>query len=276
MHLIPFAAAIIYLTIKLYFIPIPITCRSNHVLLGSIAFAHTFIYFFSSNKELNNNRLDTISSSTLNNKKSLGWLPLFIYGCSVIWLTKLLFFIVWDISGYYRGCNEIINLHFLVVFLLFNTFLYFLLIKPQIFTPIEKYKYSILSDTAKQKYIKMLISLMEKEKAYRNPLISLNLLAKQLSIPSRHLSQLINETLNISFYDFINWYRIQDCVKYLSDSDNSQKTILEIAYEVGFNSKSTFNSSFTKFVGVTPKEFRKSNQEIFNLKGSVFSMNLGE
>jgi len=272
-HGIPFIIATIYLIVKFNVIHIPITCRVNHIIVGSVSFIYSLVYFTLSVRELRQNGFSMRTSFKNAKENKVGWLPFLVYGCFSIWLIKLLFFIVWDVSGYYNGCNELVNLYFLVSFIILNTFTYFILLKPQFFVPTNKYKHSVLSQSEKLKYKNDLILLMEAEKAYLNPLISLNSLAKKLSIPNRYLSQVLNETLDKSFYDFINWYRIQDCVNYLSDSNYSQKTILEIAYEVGFNSKSTFNASFTKFVGVTPKEFRKNNQEVFNQKEPAFSMN---
>ena len=261
LHLVPYVAVTAYISIKFYFVNFPITCRANHVFLGSLAFAHTFIYFFISHVKLNKNGLVSPGLFSSIDKNSLAWLPLFIYGCSLIWLTKFLFFIIWDISGYYQGCNEIISLHFLVLFLFFNTFLYFLLIKPKIFTPVEKYKNSTLSDNAKLEYVKLLIYYMENEKLYRNSLLSLKRLAKQLSIGERYLSQIINESFNENFYDFVNRYRIEESKILIRTQNDTTKTILSIAYEVGFNSKSTFNLAFKKHVSYTPKEYRELHKE---------------
>jgi AraC-like DNA-binding protein len=256
-HLFPYVIATIYLTIKLYFIPIPITCRSNHIILGSLVFIHTFTYFLASLKLLNKKGLVSLKSFSSINKNPLAWLSLLIYGCSFIWLSKLLFFIAWDISGYYRGCNEVINLHFLILFLFFNTFLYFLLNYPKIFTPVEKYKKSVLSHNAKHDYTNKLITYMENERVYRNSLLSLKSLAKQLSIGERYLSQIINESFNENFYDFVNRYRIEESKEIIRTINGNPKTILSIAYDVGFNSKSTFNMAFKKNTGYTPKEYRK-------------------
>lgn len=258
LHGIPYIAATSYLILKFNYIHIPITCRINHILVGSAAFIHSLVYFYFSIKILKQSGFPIRKSFHQIKETKTGILPFFVYGCFSIWLIKLLFFLAWDISGFYKGCNELINLYFLISFSILILFTYFILLKPQYFQASEKYKNSVLSHHEKLKYKKELLALMEKEKVYLNPLISLNHLAKQLSIPSRYLSQVINETLNKSFYDFINGYRIQHCVEYLSDSNYSHKTILEIAYKVGFNSKSTFNTSFIKHVGVTPKEFRKN------------------
>jgi AraC-like DNA-binding protein len=83
-------------------------------------------------------------------------------------------------------------------------------------------------------------------------------LAEQVSIPYRALSEVINNKLKQNFYDFINSYRIHESKKLLSEKTERLKTILEVLYEVGYNSKSSFNSAFKKFTGMTPTEYRKS------------------
>lgn len=262
LHALPFVVATVYLSIKLYFIPLPITCRSNHIMLGSIAFAHSFVYFFLSGMDIKNAEENKSDDVIKIESQNLKWLRYIVYGSFSVLLIKMMFFIVWDVSGFYQGCNELVNLYFLTSFFLVNIFTYVLLLKPQLFQQVKKYKHSVLQHSEKEKYKSELLSILEKEKIYRNPLITLDLLSKKLSIPSRYLSQIINETLDVSYYELINRYRIQDCIQQLTDSDNSKKTILEIAYDAGFNSKSTFNTHFVKFTGVTPKEYRKNPQSV--------------
>jgi len=100
---------------------------------------------------------------------------------------------------------------------------------------------------------------METESPYLNPELSLNSMAGKLNISPHQLSQLLNTVLNISFYDYINSYRVEAAKKLLLSFNSQQKTILEIVYEVGFSSKSVFNNAFKKHTGVTPTEFRNHN-----------------
>jgi len=67
---------------------------------------------------------------------------------------------------------------------------------------------------------------------------------------------LINHHMNQHFFDFVNEYRIQKAMKILKNNSKNHLTILEILYEVGFNSKSSFNTSFKKHTGLTPTAFR--------------------
>ncbi|MBN1397426.1 MAG: AraC family transcriptional regulator, partial [Bacteroidetes bacterium] len=76
----------------------------------------------------------------------------------------------------------------------------------------------------------------------------------------RALSEIINNSLNQNFYDFINSYRIKESKLMLEDKENKRKTVLEILYAVGYNSKSSFNVAFKKHTGMTPSQFKKMHK----------------
>ncbi|WP_271784307.1 helix-turn-helix domain-containing protein [Aquimarina algiphila] len=112
-------------------------------------------------------------------------------------------------------------------------------------------------DESIQKQINLLKTYMLEKHPYLNPTLTIQNLAEQIHIPSRELSVLINHHLNQHFFDFINEYRIHHAMNILKDPSKKQLTILEILYEVGFNSKSSFNTAFKKYANVTPTEYRK-------------------
>ena len=97
---------------------------------------------------------------------------------------------------------------------------------------------------------------MVEEKPYLNPSLTIQDISADIEIPTRELSILINHTLGQHFFDFINTYRIQDAMIILKDSTKNKVTILEILYEVGFNSKSSFNTAFKNHTGFTPTAYR--------------------
>ena len=100
---------------------------------------------------------------------------------------------------------------------------------------------------------------MEERKLFRNPELKLELLASELDINTHQLSRLLNERLQKSFNDYVNEYRIKDFIARLGDRDFQHYSMLGLATESGFKSKSTFNSSFKKHTGKTPTQFRKAN-----------------
>jgi AraC-like DNA-binding protein len=87
----------------------------------------------------------------------------------------------------------------------------------------------------------------------------MNDLSNQLGMKVRDLSILINHKLDQHFFDFVNQYRISKAMELLRDPQNTKMTVLEILYEVGFNSKSSFNTIFKKQTGQTPTQYRRTN-----------------
>lgn len=97
---------------------------------------------------------------------------------------------------------------------------------------------------------------MRVQKPYLSPDLTLDMLAETLAVPSKDLSLIFNRHFDSNFYEFINGYRIEEAKKMLIDPKHKSKTITQIYLEVGFNSKSVFNTFFKKIVGQTPSEYR--------------------
>nr|WP_299342932.1 AraC family transcriptional regulator [Allomuricauda sp.] len=97
---------------------------------------------------------------------------------------------------------------------------------------------------------------MEQNEPYTNPSLSISDLAKHLQVPSKELSILINHKIHKHFFDFVNEYRIEKAKSIFKENLDERLTVLEVLYEVGFNSKSSFNTAFKKHTGLTPTQFR--------------------
>jgi AraC-like DNA-binding protein len=97
---------------------------------------------------------------------------------------------------------------------------------------------------------------MEQDKLYQEPELTLQNLADKLNFPSYQVSQAINDGMKKNFYDLVNSYRVEEAKRLLLDSKNRNYTILSVGFEAGFNSKTTFNTVFKKFTGLTPTDFR--------------------
>jgi AraC-like DNA-binding protein len=118
------------------------------------------------------------------------------------------------------------------------------------------YSRSLLKGIDVDALMENLDSVMKSERLYLNEEITLKDVASILDITHHQLSQLLNERLNLNFNTFVNTYRVDYAKELLVEK--TEWTVLNIAYEAGFNSKSTFYDAFTKITGVTPLEFRKS------------------
>ena len=97
---------------------------------------------------------------------------------------------------------------------------------------------------------------METKKPYRDSDLSLESLSNMVSISSRYISHVINEKFNQNFFDFVNTFRIEE-IKHILIHSKTHYNILNIAFNCGFNSKSTFNQAFKKHVQMTPSQYRK-------------------
>lgn len=126
-------------------------------------------------------------------------------------------------------------------------------------TTTPKYGKSTLTPERSERHLRKLLHVMETEKPYTDGGLTLPKLAERLSISPSHLSQTIHERTNQSFSDFVNAYRVEEAKRRLLDPTLGHYSILAIAEEVGFNSKSSFNAVFKKHTSMTPSEFRKAS-----------------
>ncbi len=120
----------------------------------------------------------------------------------------------------------------------------------------EKYKNSNLSEELKQEYIQKILDFMDVEKPHLNPELTIQDLSNQMNITRHHLTEILNNDLGKNFFNFINTYRVKEVKKRLLDEKFAHLTIVAIAFDSGFNSKSTFNSIFKQQTEKTPSKWR--------------------
>lgn len=118
---------------------------------------------------------------------------------------------------------------------------------------LEKYKNSGMVKDVASKLYATLLKTMDEQKPYLDPQLSLSRLAKLLDISPNLLSQIINQEAQVNFHDFVNSYRVQEFIE--KASKNKNFSLLALALDSGFNSKSSFNNIFKKQKGVTPSKF---------------------
>lgn len=123
--------------------------------------------------------------------------------------------------------------------------------------PRRKYKKALLSAEEISRYKSSLTQLMEKEEPYLRPDLSLRELAGLLDLPHNYLSQLLNEGFGQNFAEYVNTYRLSAFKTRVVDPAFQHLSILGLAFESGFNSKTSFNTFFKKTTGLTPAAYRK-------------------
>jgi AraC-like DNA-binding protein len=100
-----------------------------------------------------------------------------------------------------------------------------------------------------------LTELMEKDKIFYDETLTINKLAQMLDLSIHQLSEFLNEKMNMNYNTYVNKYRIEEAIRYITGDPDS--SITSIAFKVGFNSNSRFYSAFKKYTGKIPKDFRK-------------------
>lgn len=207
---------------------------------------------------------------------NLNWLRYLTTGLSIVWGIVVISYIINEISA------NFIEMDFLIytsASILIYSIGYFSLRQPQIFERIQKpnsevltgsvvkpveaasYQKSGLTESDAQFYLKNLLMLMDAEKPYLNSELTIRELADKLSLSTHNLSEILNTRLNQKFYDFINRYRVEEVKRRLSVNNSQKYSLISIAFDSGFNSKSTFNIMFKKFTGMTPSDYRNRLSE---------------
>ena len=127
---------------------------------------------------------------------------------------------------------------------------------------VKKYSGSGLSQEDIAAISTALQKVMDVQKPYLNPELSINDLAALVKCNRHSLSQVLNEALKQSFYDYVNHYRVEEAKQLLLEPAKEDHKIASIAYDAGFNSLSTFNDVFKKITGTTPSQFRKEEHHV--------------
>lgn len=127
----------------------------------------------------------------------------------------------------------------------------------------RKYRNSGLTEEESNQIIKDLNEAMLEQRVFLDRSLSLDELSNRVGTPKHHLSQVLNEFLEKSFSDFVNEYRVEEAKKLLC-SEELNLSMNGIAEESGFNNRTTFNTAFKKFTGLTPSEFRRSSSKAVN------------
>ncbi len=135
--------------------------------------------------------------------------------------------------------------------------------QPQFFLqfPGVKYEKSSLSEQEKSNIHRKILKEMEENRYYAGNLASLSDLAHTIKESSHHVSQVINEVMGKGFFEMLAWYRVEEAKRLIREDPGTLLTVEDIAEQVGYNSKSSFNTVFKKQTGLTPSEFRKNQHK---------------
>lgn len=240
---------------------------STIILIGFILSG--IIYSILSYKKLLQREKVVEENFSNSDRINLRWLRFAILGIVSVFITASLVIVFREFLGFEFPFNADILFYSIIVgFVVFvgysgirqqDLFSNSTLKEEELVKTENEYKKSSLNDEVARKIHDELLELMRKDKPFLNPKLTLFDLAQSLNISTNHLSQIINHNLNQHFFDFVNGYRIRTAMDILKNPEKKELTILEILYEVGFNSKSSFNTEFKKYTNQTPTQFRVNN-----------------
>ena len=283
LHFIPFVLVVIYGMIFVYFksgdfkialakrelaTPVPLL-----KLIGYLKPVHGIIYVFLTIKVVGDFNAKIKNSFSNIERINLKWLMHLTIGLSIVWGVVVLSYMVNFVSTKEIHMDQFI---YLAASILIYSIGYLALRQPEIFNAAvtksgtvkiigseeqsEKsisYQKSGLSEEEALDYQRNLLELMDRDKPYLNNELTLRDLAHKLSMSTHNLSEILNTRINQNFYDFINSYRVEEVKQRLEQGESEKYSLIAIAFDSGFNSKTAFNTIFKKVTGVTPSQYRK-------------------
>lgn len=277
-HFIPFFLFIAYLFLSSFYPNYARTIRLDHVshegeppilfvvflLLTAISGPLYILLSYQLFRKLDINIFTNLSYSK---EIDLEWLRILVYSFGVIWTALIIITTIHHVFNLFSMffCTDGLFLSLSIFLILIgyfglrqkNIFMNHPDLNPEIVSKAKsKYAGSSLKEGERLQYLNNLKDYMNLQKPYLDETVSLTKLANALNIPVHHLSQIINEEFGLNFFDFINHYRVEEVKAKMLDPKFANFSLLGIAFECGFNSKSSFNRVFKKITGLTPSKFK--------------------
>jgi len=257
LHFLPVLVLLLFSILLLIFTEIDLSDNNIYsVILISLFYVQCIVYLLLISKKTVFQSISIKAFIENKNKATVSWISPFLYGFAILIVLKIGIFIVWNLLHLHGFCIVFTSLFLIASFIIINTLILASLLKKEYVLTHSKYQNSTINSIDKERYFEQLEDLLLKQKQYRNPLLNIDLLSKQIMISSSRLSQVINEKSGKNFNDLVNFYKIEEAKKML-ESDKNSLNIIQVAYEVGFNSKSTFNTAFKKVTGLTPSQYKQ-------------------
>jgi len=226
-----------------------------------LVYAHVASYLYSSYREIIFYRRQLPQRFSDLQKRNLDWLMFMILSVAVMLLISFIYSLLPLATKALLHLGLIVVIAFIFGFV--NTIVWKALKQPLIFSGVEEQPENVtnvplFTDSERAEYHRKVQEVIKSEAAFLNSDLTLDELAERTAISSKKLSQFINEHYRQNFFDFVNSYRIEEAKRILTSSIDPKLTVLEVMYQSGFNSKSSFNNLFKKKTGLTPSEFRKN------------------
>ncbi|MFC3198048.1 helix-turn-helix domain-containing protein [Parapedobacter deserti] len=231
-----------------------------------LVFGHALFYTILAYFKIRQHKKNIERFASTKEPISLNWIKYIIYafiGSSVVVL-------LYNVAAPLASLNIYINTYFLMVvyFVAYNSVkqkqIYPIGLDHAVVTAVsgqdDTKRGKLLDDGQLRVTKERLLLLMEAEMPYLDSELNLPKLAGRLGVSSHQLSYVINTGLGENFYQFVNRYRVRKAQELLSNTEYDHLNMLAIGYESGFNSKTSFNTTFKKLTSFTPTDYRKKRQ----------------
>lgn len=280
LHLLPFVAFNLYLLVASFFPDMAheirlenIHTNINNPLLFEFFLILTLLsgpfYIVLTLNLFKKHNINIFNNYSSTDNVDLGWLRKLVVVFGIVWTALIIITVIHHVFNLFSMifCTDSLFLTLSVFVILIG---YFGLKQKYIFEneieqeqplPTEekmKYSGSTLKDDEATKYSEQLTAYMLKEKPYLNPDLTLTELAMEINISTHYLSQIINEQFKQNFFEYINQFRVEEVKSRISNPTFENYSLLGIALDSGFNSKSSFNRIFKKFTNQTPSQFKSA------------------
>ena len=277
LHLLPFVAFNVYLIIASFFpeyaneIRVENAHMNGHPPLLFLLFLIVTLlsgpfYFLLTLKLFRKHDINIFNNFSSTENVNLDWLRKLVVVFGIIWTALIIITFIHHVFNFFSMvfCTDSLFLALSVFVILIG---YFGLQQKLVFgnefekTPIlteEKVKYSgsTLKEDEAAQYSTQLEEYLRLEKPYLDPELTLTQLAERINISAHHLSQIINEQFQLNFFEYINQFRVEEVKSRISNPKYESYSLLGIAMDAGFNSKSAFNRVFKKITHQTPSQFK--------------------
>ncbi|MGV8946966.1 MAG: helix-turn-helix domain-containing protein [Lutibacter sp.] len=278
LHFAPFVLFNVYLLVILFFPAISAKIRLDYAQENiSPPFLFVFflivtilsgpLYFIASIRLFKKLDINIFNNFSSLEEIDLVWLRKLVYVFGIIWTALIIITVIHHVFNLFSMvfCTDGLFLSLSVFVILIG---YFGLKQRVIFSDelenepffVEetkiKYASSRLTETEAEQYVNQLKDLMASKKPFLNPDLTLLQLASELDISTHYLSQILNEKFNLNFFDYINQFRVEEVKTKINNPKFENYSLLGIAFDSGFNSKSAFNRIFKKFTNQTPSQYK--------------------
>lgn len=280
LHLTPFILFNLYLLIISFFPEISKTIRLDYaqitinppfifIIFLIITLLSGPIYFLFSLRLLKKHDINLFNNFSFSEDINLKWLRYLVFLFGVIWTILIIITVIHHVFSLFSMvfCTDGLFLSLSILVILIGYFglkqrIIFsndfkneqnLLVKNKL-----KYSGSSLKDSEAEQIIGKISKLMVSSKPFLDPNLTLPQLANELDISTHHLSQIINEKFHLNFFDFVNQFRIEEVKAKINNPEFNNYSLLGIAVDSGFNSKSSFNRIFKKFTNQTPSQYKSA------------------